>query len=363
MELVSKEDTPDAAGRLAHIPITSYYGNQLTDQQRVDRFNDLRALQLLMESGFDDSEVTWIDTFLQNEKVRRTKQEAMEYYEKRMDTIDHKFVYTQYQKHVKRLEQARQRSAAGVNEEDADLVNDLLDSCKFSEAMQFSEPQAEDEDELGSTEPEAFKLNVEDFKKGVDYVKGYVRETRKLHRSDARNEVRRRESLGYSFKTENLQPKAMRKPLVDKAGKALGGESYHLTAIVPVLKETYRAKFNGTKKPNYTRTETEPMRDSHVMGVLTAAPVGSIPPVTLCEQYNDLRADKEANTVFTYVFASMDAESMQVEVRDAQDTVIKVIKEQDFERQHKAKQATAGASPHGFKLPDNLNMEDLLEFN
>ena len=94
MELVSKEDTPDAAGRLAHIPITSYYGNQLTDQQRVDRFNDLRALQLLMESGFDDSEVTWIDTFLQNEKVRRTKQEAMEYYEKRMDTIDHKFVYT-----------------------------------------------------------------------------------------------------------------------------------------------------------------------------------------------------------------------------------------------------------------------------
>ena len=204
MELVSKEDTPDAAGRLAHIPITSYYGNQLTDQQRVDRFNDLRALQLLMESGFDDSEVTWIDTFLQNEKVRRTKQEAMEYYEKRMDTIDHKFVYTQYQKHVKRLEQARQKSAAGVNEEDADLVNDLLDSCKFSEAMQFSEPQAEDEDELGSTEPEAFKLNVEDFKKGVDYVKGYVRETRKLHRSDARNEVRRRESLGYSFKTENL---------------------------------------------------------------------------------------------------------------------------------------------------------------
>ena len=88
----------------------------------------------------------------------------------------------------------------------------------------------------------------------MDYVRGYVRETRKLHQSDQRNEVRRRESLGYSFKTENLQPRCMRQALVlDDENRPLPGAHYHLTAIVPILKETYRAKFNGTKKPDYLR--------------------------------------------------------------------------------------------------------------
>lgn len=82
--------------------------------------------------------------------------------------------------------------------------------------METSDGLGQDEDELGDTEPEAFKLDPEDFKDGGEYVRAYVRATRKLHSSDARNEMRRRESLGYSFKTENLQPKALRKPLVDK---------------------------------------------------------------------------------------------------------------------------------------------------
>lgn len=67
-----------------------------------------------------------------------------------------------------------------------------------------SDSLGQDEDELGDTEPEAFKLKQENFQCGSDYVKAYVRATRKLHISDARNEARRRESLGYSFKTENL---------------------------------------------------------------------------------------------------------------------------------------------------------------
>lgn len=171
-------------------------------------------------------------------------------------------------------------------------------SCKSSEAQ--------DEEELGSTEPEAFKLKEEDFGKPADYVRSFVRELKKLHYSDAKNEIRRRESLGYSFRTENLQPKALRKQIATSNGQTLPGESYFVTAIVPILKETYRAKFNGTKKPTYTRTRSEVMRDSHILAVLTSSPVAEIPAVTLCEQFNDLRADEDANTVYTYVFVPMD---------------------------------------------------------
>lgn len=90
---------------------------------------------------------------------------------------------------------------------------------------------------------------------------------------------------------------------------------------MPILKETYRAKFNGTKKPNYTRIETRLMRDPYVLGVLTAAPAGHIPPVTLCEQYNDLRANEDANIVFTYAFAQMDAQRNMVRIEDPQEMI------------------------------------------
>ena len=66
----------------------------LTDQQRVDRFNDLRAFQLLQESQFADQEVSAeLASFLERELKRRTKSEAMQFYETRMSTIDHDFIY------------------------------------------------------------------------------------------------------------------------------------------------------------------------------------------------------------------------------------------------------------------------------
>ena len=41
--VVKMKPQDDEMGKLASVPITSFYGNHLTDQQRVDRFNDLRA--------------------------------------------------------------------------------------------------------------------------------------------------------------------------------------------------------------------------------------------------------------------------------------------------------------------------------
>lgn len=125
-----------------------------------------------------------------------------------------------------------------LNEENGtyfDLIFDQHDRPKKKEGI--------DELELGSIEPEAFKLKINDFESPLEYVKGFTREVRKLHRSDIKNEIRRKESLGYNFQTENLHPSAFRSPLVDKDGQPLS--KYYLTAFVPILRETYRAEFNG----------------------------------------------------------------------------------------------------------------------
>ena len=46
----------------------------------------------------------------------------------------------------------------------------------------------EAEDELGSMEPEAFQLKPENFAKPADFVKSFIRATRKMHFSDVRND-------------------------------------------------------------------------------------------------------------------------------------------------------------------------------
>ena len=99
-------------------------------------------------------------------------------------------------------------------EEETGTYFDLI----FSEdhSKKIKKKDAVDEEELGSIEPEAFKLRPEDFANPTDYVKCFVSEVRKMHRSDVKNEIRRKESLGYNFKTENLHPKSFRTPLVNQ---------------------------------------------------------------------------------------------------------------------------------------------------
>jgi hypothetical protein len=106
-----------------------------------------------------------------------------------------------------------------------------------------------DEEELGSTEPAAFRLDPKDFRNPIDYVKSYVKEVRQLHSGDAKNDLRRKESLGHIFKTENLHPSGLREPLLDNAGRSLS--EYFVTAFVPVLRENFSAHFHGTKRPRY----------------------------------------------------------------------------------------------------------------
>jgi len=62
---VSTEESKDTeTGRLAEVGINSFYGAMLTDQQRVARFNDLRALQLMLENDFNEDEVAQLNKFL-----------------------------------------------------------------------------------------------------------------------------------------------------------------------------------------------------------------------------------------------------------------------------------------------------------
>ena len=54
----------ETTGSLSHITFSSFDGVMLTDQQRVTRFNDMRALQLLFESDFNEEESAKINRFL-----------------------------------------------------------------------------------------------------------------------------------------------------------------------------------------------------------------------------------------------------------------------------------------------------------
>jgi len=113
------------------------------------------------------------------------------------------------------------------------------------------------EDLKGAREPVAFKLDQSKFSTPLDYVKSFIAEVKKLHKSDARNELRRKESLGNQFKTESLQPSAFRDQFEVRKPKSAtmkcesGLVEGYITAMVPILTEEYRAKFNGTKRPRY----------------------------------------------------------------------------------------------------------------
>jgi hypothetical protein len=157
----------------------------------------------------------------------------------------------------------------------------------------------------------AFQLQPGEFKSPLDYVRSFVSEVRKLHSSDAKNEQRRKESLGHIFNTENLQPLALRTPLLTPDG--FERDRYFLTGIVPVLRETYEAVFNGTKRPTYNLQESTWVQDEYVFGVLTAEDVGQIPSVTICEQLNDLRVDPRTNNVLTYLFRPLET-SLQLRI-------------------------------------------------
>ena len=61
----------------------------------MDRYNDLRAFQMQLQTNFDESEGVYLNNFIHREKSRRTKQEALEFYEKRMGRVCEDFLITE----------------------------------------------------------------------------------------------------------------------------------------------------------------------------------------------------------------------------------------------------------------------------
>lgn len=169
-----------------------------------------------------------------------------------------------------------------------------------SESDGTGSESSDDEEDFGLKCPIAYKLEESEFESGLDYVKSFVSELKKLHKSDVHNEERKAQSLGRVYHTQNLQPECFR-------GK-LSAESLFLTAIIPVLKETYKSDFSN-RKPSYTLIESEFLAEKQILGVITPKPCGKIPPVTVCQQTNDLREGLDSNFVFTYVFSSGDQNS------------------------------------------------------
>ena len=59
----------------------------LTDQQRVDRYNDLRAFQMMTDNGYEPNQMKELGNFLKNQQIRRTKQEILNFLEHRMKLL------------------------------------------------------------------------------------------------------------------------------------------------------------------------------------------------------------------------------------------------------------------------------------
>ena len=108
-----------------------------------------------------------------------------------------------------------------------------------------------------------------------DHIRQVMHLMHKLYWGDRLHEDQRKESLGYNFVTQNLQPSALRRPL------DLG--SCYIKVMVPVLTETFEAKFNGTKCPTYVKIAEDWLAKPSVIGIITGDWAGYIPPVTICE--------------------------------------------------------------------------------
>ena len=150
-----------------------------------------------------------------------------------------------------------------------------------------------------------------------------------LARNDRIYEDQRKETLSFNFKTNNLQPSAFR--------EKIDLTSCFIKAMIPVLTETFSIEFNGTKRPKYTKIKEEWLKDPSAIGVLTGRWTGHIPPVTMCEQFNDLRVDTNHNKVTTYLFVDIEVDTLSATVKEIRKE-IKIIKEQQFESQNYPKE-------------------------
>jgi hypothetical protein len=77
-------------------------------------------------------------------------------------------------------------------------------SSNQTQASTNSESCSSDEEvDPGLRRPKAFLLDPKSFDSGLDYVKAFIREAKKLHHTDPHNEERKAQALGKCYYTEN----------------------------------------------------------------------------------------------------------------------------------------------------------------
>ena len=72
----------------------------LTDEQRVDRYNDYRAFQLLVQNNFSSDVLSECHTFLCEQKNKRTQNEILSFYEAKMDQLSEKKILKESNKTI-----------------------------------------------------------------------------------------------------------------------------------------------------------------------------------------------------------------------------------------------------------------------
>ena len=78
----------------------------------------------------------------------------------------------------------------------------------------------------------------------------------------------------------------------------------------------------------YCKVDEDWKPKANALAVVTGEWAGQIPPVTICEQENDLRVDVKANIVTTYVFRDL-GEDLEVSIEGSE---VDVIRGQTFDQ-------------------------------
>ena len=214
---------------------------QLTEAQKCDKYNCLKAFQMCLEDEFGQTSMEILQTYIKQKKKQDLQEQI--------------------------LRAAKQKMEDTPAEELMKEFNILYSNGAES---------IEDDHDLFDEQPEMFKVQPSDFKNDVEYANAIIKKVRRTHSIDDRLENARRESISTNHTTRNIWPTSLSCPLLKNGQSSTSElqECYFVKAIVPIQKQTYQITYsadNLTAKPKFKLFgDGEKVHDHVIFGILTA---------------------------------------------------------------------------------------------
>ena len=152
---------------------------QLTEAQKCEKYNCLRAFQICLEDEFGESSQQILDKYV-NEKKKQDLQEEI------LRAVKIKMGETPGEELMKQF------------------------SVLYSKGAQI----IEDDHDLVDEQPEIFKVDPREFQNDLEYTNAIIKKVRRTHSIDDRMENARRETISMNYTTKNIWPSSLSCPLV-----------------------------------------------------------------------------------------------------------------------------------------------------